>query len=487
MTDYGVTESGFVKKTLTDILSEIKEAELDQISSTLNLLDTSVLGQLNGIFGDKIRELWDLAEAVYRAAYPDSASDEALDNVSSITGAIRLKATKGKVTLDQLFTDNGTTIPAGSIVSVGSDGARFVTTESVTNSTGAEATLSAEAEAQAFGEIPGYAGSIDTIQTPISGWNAKAAITCANAESYNLDGKSLTLKVNRGSEQTVNFSAGDPWTAGDVAFQIEQQTTDVDAYDAKQKVRVASLIDGTGSAIQITGGTANAILGFDTSEVKGFNSADADEGRELETDPEFRLRRIELLEIAGSGTFEAIRARVREISGVIQAYVFENVDIDTVGGMLPKSFEVVVLGGDDQEIAETIWQHKPAGIQAMGTTTKYVDDSQGFSHVIEFSRPTAVPIYIEVSILVDAELFPDDGDDQVKAALKAKGDLLDIGEDVISLRFKCVPLDVAGVIDVTAWLIDDVDPPLGSGNITIDYRDLATFDTANIDVDITYS
>jgi hypothetical protein len=495
MTDYGVTSTGFVKKNLEIIKEEINQDFRDGIRSTLdtgaekfNLLATSVAGQLIGVFADRLREIWDVDQAVYGAMYPDSATGAALDQVASITGARRLAATKSTVTLDRLYIDNGVTIPVGSVVSVGATGARFVTLVAVTNSSGAPATVSTTAESEDTGVIVGYAGTIDTIQTPVSGWSAAAALTSGAAETYTLDGLLLTIKVDRGSEQTVSFTGGDPWSAVDVATEIENDTVGITAVDAGGYVRVSSETEGEGSSIEVTGGTANTILSFSTDEIKGFNSADAATGTEVETDAAFRLRREELLRVTGAATVEAIRARIRDISGVIQCIVIENTDIitDPVTGLPAKSFEAVVYrtswtAAQEQEVADTIWEVKPAGIETYGSVSKTVTDTMGFDHTIEFSKPTDIPIYIDLTVTTDSD-YPLDGDDQVAQALKDAGDLIQVGEDVVALKYKCVPLDVAGVTDVTVFKIDTVTPPVGTGNIVISFRELATFDTSRINV-----
>ncbi len=224
-------------------------------------------------------------------------------------------------------------------------------------------------------------------------------------------------------------------------------------------------------------------MDFSTDLIKGFNSLDAVLGRDVESNADFRVRREELLRITGSATLEAIRARVREVEDVLQAFVFENVtNVTDINGLPPKSFEVVVSGGDDDDIAETIFLAKPVGIETYGSVTRPVLDSMGFSHDINFSRPTEVPIYIDLTVSVNSALFPLDGTDQIKAALVAFGDALQIGDDVFALQFKCVPLSVAGVEDVTIFKIDTVTPPVGTGNIVIGFRDLATFDTSRITV-----
>lgn len=386
----GITLEGFKKKNLNEILSEIEDAERARISPSLNLLPSSVLGQINGIFADKLRELWDVAQAVYRSQYPDSASGEALDNVAAITGVIRLGAAKSRVLLS-VNLDNGVTLEPGRVVSIGKNGARFVTIEEVKNNTGIRGNFSVMAESQDFGSIVGWAGTIDTIQTAVTGWNS----------------------------------------------------------------------------------------------VK--NLEDAELGRNEESDRELRVRRIELLRKGGTATLEAVRAKVRELEGVNQVFVFENTSpIVDADGLPPKSFEVVVSGGDDKNIARTIFLTKPVGIETFGSAAiADVEDSQGFKHAIKFSRPKEANIFIHARVLVNREIFPVDGIIQIQRVLANFGDTLTIGDDIIALRFRCVPLEIAGVIDVTDFKIDKIAPPGNTGNIFIAKREVAKFDTGRISVTVT--
>lgn len=488
MTTYGVTSTGFVKKTYDVIKEEVQDDLRDEINSKLNLLDTSVLGQIVGIFSDKVREVWDVMEAVYRSAYPDSASAEALDNVGALTGATRIAEAESTVTLDQMFLDNGVTVPVGSIVRIGSNGTRWVTTAEVTNSTGYAATLSTTAEAEDTGALPGYASEIDTIVTPISGWSAAAALTNTVDQNYTLDGTTLEINVDRSVlSQSINFSGGDPWSASDVAAKIDADVAGATSYAVGTKVRIASEREGEGSSIQIIGGTANAVLLFSTTEVKGFNTEDAALGNDVELDPAFRLRREQLLRVAGTATVEAIRSAILEISGILQCLVIENTGnvIDT-NGLPAKSFEAIVqrsgwTAAQEQEVAEAIWDNKPAGIEPYGSESDTVEDSMGFDHEIGWSKPTDVPIYMELTLTTNDD-YPSDGDDQVKEALVAYGATLQINEDVIALQFKSVPLDVAGVEDVTVFKIDTVTPPVASINISIGVRSIATFATTRITI-----
>lgn len=490
MTTYGVISTGFLKKPLETVVEELEDDERELISASLNLLPSGVYGQTNGIFGGKLAEMWDVAEANYAASYPDTATDAGLDGILALTGTTRLAASESTVTLDRIFLEDGATIPAGSTVSVGALGVQFETLAAVSNSLGYASTFSVAAQSVETGEQQGLAGTIDTIQSPETGWSAACAVSAGNTETYALsNGQTLTVKVDQGAEQTATFETADfvaigAATAAEVAAVIDTDISGATAADEGGMPRITSDTDGTGSAIQVTGGTANTALGFPTVLIKGFNSLDATLGRDEETDAEARLRREQLFSLGGAGTVEAIRAQVLEVDDVLQCFVFSNRTMTVDGDGLPaKSFEVVVSGGAAADIAETIWEYMPAGIEDHGDESEIITDSQGFSQTIYFTRPTELDMYIDITVTTDST-YPSDGDAQVKAALVAFGDALQIGEDVIVAQMKSCVLEsnggVTGVTDVTVFEVDEVTPPVNTANYTVDSRELAVFDTSRI-------
>lgn len=214
---------------------------------------------------------------------------------------------------------------------------------------------------------------------------------------------------------------------------------------------------------------------------------DAELGDDLETDAELRLRRVELLRFQGAATIEAIRADVLEVDGVEQVFVFENVSNVTDGRSLPpKSIEVIVQGGTDVDVAQAIFDTKAAGIETYGhppnDVTETITDSMDIDHDISFTRPDEIDIHIVVGVDVDAATYPADGDDQIKAALKALGDGLEVGQTVIYERFQAEVFAISGVVDSTTFYIDKSAPGTGTVNLTFTERELATFDTGDIDV-----
>lgn len=445
MSSFGVTPEGFGQKTVEDIKAEIEAAERASFGPAINLLSTSVFGQINGVFADRLAELWEVSAAIYRSIYPDSASGEALDNVASLTGVIRLGPQTSSVSVIATGTV-GTILNTGRILSVIGTGDRFSSTASATL---ALATARATGTPYVLHGIRSNSGNIYAVTIPgTSGGGAGPSGTGTAI----VDGTVTWRFIGTGlSFASVPFVSEQLDAINAVAFSLTQIQTPVAGWN------------GAG------------------------NLLDADLGRLVETDPDFRLRREQLLRQTGAGTVEAIRARVRALDGVTETIVFENTSLVTdVNGLPGKSFEVVARGGDSQTIADTIWFFKPAGIETYGTLPPFtVADSQGINHTIKFSRPTALDMYVNVTVVTNPSTFPVDGVTQVKAALVALGDTLTIGQDVIMLRFRCTPLEtVSGVTDVTVLQIDTIPSPVNTANIIIPDRSLAVFDTSRINVTV---
>jgi len=204
------------------------------------------------------------------------------------------------------------------------------------------------------------------------------------------------------------------------------------------------------------------------------------------------------LQISRAGPTEAIRGNVLDLNDDETKNPLDSVTIienktGTVdaGGRPGKSFEVFVAerGGlttRDQEVAQAIFESKPAGIESFGDVSKTVTDSQGFDHTIKFSRPTEVDIWLILDLTTTSE-YPTDGDDQVKALMVTWGNGLGVGQDII------VRPDLVGQLAAIPGITDVVikiglsDPPTLDDNIPIDDgtggdAEISAWDTARITV-----
>jgi hypothetical protein len=102
-----------------------------------------------------------------------------------------------------------------------------------------------------------------------------ASITSGNPETYALvDGQTLIVEVDGGAPQIATFNIADfgdinNATAAEIAAVILTDILGVTAADVAGSVVITSATAGLLSSVQVTGGTANAALGFSTSLIVG--------------------------------------------------------------------------------------------------------------------------------------------------------------------------------------------------------------------------
>jgi uncharacterized phage protein gp47/JayE len=289
---------------------------------------------------------------------------------------------------------------------------------------------------------------------------------------------------------TVNLDAGKTLAAGAIASvsgspdaRFVTTVAVTNGGGAPADVSVAMEAETAGVVIA-NAGTLTVIETAQSGWNSVTNAADADTGTADETDAELRIRREIELRRAGAAAVDAIQADVSSVDDVTSTTVFENTTNLVDGDGLPaKSFEAVVRDGAADDIAQALWESKAAGMKAYGSTSGTAVDSDGNNQTLEFSRPVDVPIYIDVTLTVDADTYPINGDDQVKTALIAYfAANQDTGDDLIFTRLYAPIYSVSGVLDVATLEVDTVSPPTGTSNIVINSRSLASLDSTNINV-----
>ena len=126
----GLTPEGLVTKRLTDILSDNRQRavqlfqDLVSVGDVVDTSASSTLGRLIALAAPGEADLWEAVQEVYSAFDPNSATGIALDNLVALGGITRFSNTY--TTAQALFTgNNGTLIPAGSVVSSATSGQSF--------------------------------------------------------------------------------------------------------------------------------------------------------------------------------------------------------------------------------------------------------------------------------------------------------------------------------------------------------------------------
>ena len=398
MSDYGITDDGFVLKRLADIKLEL-ETSLDALFANANVSGESVFGQLIGLFSDAQAQAWESFQLVANQYNPSNASGPNQSSLVQLNGLTRMKAEAGVVTLTLTGRDD-TTIDAGSLVCNSKRTIYYSTDEDVTISSG---TATVAATATETGDSESLAGTLTTIVNPISGW------------------------------------------------------------------------------LTVTNETAATV------------------GMGIESDEELRARRDISTLAPSQSVVESIYSNLLDISGVEFARVYVNETSVTDSRSIPShSIACVVVGGDDDTIAETIHNRKPAGITAYGNTDVSVIDDQSFSYPISFIRPTEIPIYVNVTIKTD-DSFPVDGESKIMSAIISYADggadelgATDFGDedgfppgsDVVYSRM-FTPLNSVEGQEVTSLFIStDSEDITGEETIPIAYDEVSSWDSTQITITI---
>lgn len=487
MADFGLSDEGFKVKRLSDILREQRAravttfTDLVQPGDVVDTSPSSLLGRLIALDSAGDADLWELAQLVYSAFDPNSATGVALDNLVQYSGISRFGESAS--TAEMLFEgDVGTLISSGSVVKdtatnnefevVGSVGLSpsvasgvTITVQTVVNA--AVYTISYTSDTGTLINITYTSDATATSAEILSGFKA---IIDSSHPSLVATVVGTTLKIDTSDVfQTSTFSTGTK-----LAISKAKKLGQVRAVEVGEVEQDANTITRI----------VTPILGWDSVT----NVLPAVGGRLEETDEELRLRfRATKLE-RSSNILDSLYSALLALDGVEELAIYENdTSVTDTNGVLPHSFLPVILGGSSQLIAETIWVNKPTGILSQGNTTISILDSQGFSHDISFERPTPVEIYIIVNLSINPESnqdFPGDGVSQIQSAIiDYASDNFGVGKDVIYSRL-FTPINTVKGHQVDSMFIGTTPTPVGTSNLVVPFNQIASFTVANIQVNV---
>ncbi len=291
--------------------------------------------------------------------------------------------------------------------------------------------------------------------------SSRVAVLCTLAAGSYAVGALAATPAGRPTERFVSITSHVVAAPGGVSVTFEAEDT---------------------GAIQVaanTLGIASPVAGW--TAIVSHPAATA--GLEIETESAFRIRRAGEVEAPGSASAAGIAADLsRTIAAIESVTVIEN-DTDGVVDSIPAhAIETIVFGpevptaADDDIVAAQILESKAAGIATYGTTSRTVLDTQGVSHAVRFTRPTAVTVLVTLTAQVDALTYA--GDAAVASAIAAGAALLLPGRDVSWSNVVSWASAVVGVYRVSAVTIGGV----SFGTSVITSRQIASILIANVTV-----
>jgi uncharacterized phage protein gp47/JayE len=484
-----VKETGFEKKTLEQIKEEL-EADYKAIyGDDVDLDPRGPLGQQIGITAKSLADLWDGAEEIYTARNPNEATGKSLDDISAETGVKRIDATPTTVNDVLLTGDEGTLVTAGNQAKQSISDLTYSLLSDVTITKSAALKIKLEPNTTfplSGGEV--FTVTLDSILYQYTGIALDEKSDVIDGLIAVIEAGSFIGSVSNENDRNlvVDGNDSDSDSIPDISFTAAWSST----LDLNQLSSGGDFEADEDGANTLPANTLNEIVTPVSGWDEVINPAAGLTGSDVETDQALRIRRLQTF-LAGNATDEAIKnALLNQVDGVQTAAVFSNRTLETsADGLPPKSFEAVIEGGTDQDVADKIWETQPSGIESYGNTSEIVQDSEGNDQTIKFSRPA--PIYIHVKVqrdFYDEEIYPPDGDNQIKENIVnwALANL-NPGNDVIRQRLGEPIYDVSGIGDIKIFLDDTPNPgdtpTFAEKNIEISPRELADFDVTRITVE----
>ena len=420
---YGVLPTGFSRMRLPEIRQSIIDSLQQATGLTFETRPDSITGQFINTFADREATLWELAEAVYHAMYPISATGINLDHSVSFAGVRRLFAQRSTVWCACYGTE-GTAIDVGSIIRSSLTQDNFLLDNVVTISRQNTIDVMVAVLSAVVGQQ--YWIRVNQSIYRYTAATGDSALTIAN----NL----LAQLLASGFETSIDANQIRIYSLESIPFTLQISTNIGIIFIGSIGVFTA---ENYGPS-DVSANTINQIV----TTMNGWDSVNnyvaGHIGRNLETDDELRLRYNQGVFILGAATLESIRANIEQnVAGLTAVQVYENeTDFTDTDGRPPHSIEVIASGGDPQDIADQIYLTKAAGIDTFGDITVMVTGSSGYQHEINFNRPVPVYIWVDVTVtLYNEEQFPDGGVPEIQLIVANTGNNFGIGKDVIPQRF----------------------------------------------------
>lgn len=230
---------------------------------------------------------------------------------------------------------------------------------------------------------------------------------CEKNRIYRRQPKATTLKL------VINGVAGTELKVNDITVTDEKTTgNNTVYYDLNEDITIGE--DGTalaefkceyfGEYYPVSTSTfriETPVVGVDSVEIK-WDTANLSIGRETESDEQLRIRRDSCVQQTSVSTLGSIQANVSSLEGVKYCSCFENFEeTEDNNGLPPKSFEIIVDGGDETEITDAIFNSKPVGSRAFGNIFVEKYDSEGNKYKIGYTRAEGVDIGIKMHIILN--------------------------------------------------------------------------------------
>lgn len=318
-----------------------------------------------------------------------------------------------------------------------------------------------------FGNLIGIAAEREALI-----WEALAAIFRGldprTAVGWQLDALGLVTGLHRlPAQRTVIL------VSIETLEKLDAGTLIID--DQQRMYALLQDVPGSGNEVEVhaqavTAGAVNPIIAENEEMQYNSDHPDAEPPKLLgvvsvgsgpETDAELRKRIMDPRVSSAFATVPAIQNRLAlEVEDVVSVHVIQAFDPEELVNPAPiekGQIDIVVQGGDNQAVADKIFELAGSGINTVthnSTVIRGVQDDAGFTRQVGFMRPHEVKFYFQIGLMTP--LPPGINQGEVARAVVAKAtELFGLGSKVRVNALYCVLSELG--VDAVMMLRTDAD------------------------------
>ncbi len=167
-----LTSTGFERPIQSELEEDITADQRGTISAQLDVSESTVIGNLNAIFADRLALAYELLEEAYSGHDPENATEDRLVAISLLTGTVRRPAQKGSVTIACTLAASTTFAAEALVVHAEDDPTnRWLNRDAVTTTTAGDYDVVFLSES-AGAEFTAAADTLNVIASPLDGFSA---------------------------------------------------------------------------------------------------------------------------------------------------------------------------------------------------------------------------------------------------------------------------------------------------------------------------
>lgn len=446
MATFGLTPEGFLAKRFEDIVADISEDINTEFGIDINSDPDNKIKIMLNILALPLAQNWSSVQALQSMMDIDQATGIFLDYLTASKLVFRQDGSNSAGVVTVLIDQTASlTLPSGSSF-YNSNNDEFLTQQTLTLATNSCHGVFLTVDSLYSGDISfTFAGETFLRNTVTEGsinlaLQALETDLVAEGHTVTVDGNTLRVELTAksGSTPTTNFVQ----VSGTFTYQV-LGFVDVQYTEEGDFIFLANTL--------VTAPPFSAIDSFENTVITG--------GRYRETDEELRQRFKNSGSVLGKATNRAIRSNLLNVDGVSEVLIIENDSSDIVDGQPAHSIEAVVIGGDDTDVAETLYDVKAAGIELFGNTSIIIKDANGQDKSILFTRVSEVFVWTSVTyVKYPEEEFPVDGEQLIKDSIVNYINGLTAGRDVIAGRIEAnIYNNVSGIEEVEVKIFGSTD------------------------------